>query len=113
MTINKIVLTNDLTEEVMKECVEKKTDMIMSYHPPIFKPLTRLTTSSWKERVIISCLKNRIALYSPHTSFDALDGGVNDWLLKPFGDGNTKPLKEDSMGVGPGRLTVLNCPLIL
>ena len=34
---------------------------------------------------MISCISNQIALYSPHTSFDAIDGGVNDWLLKPFG----------------------------
>lgn len=113
MTINKIMLTNDLTEEVMNECVEKKTDMIISYHPPIFKPLTRLTTKSWKERVIISCVNNQIALYSPHTSFDSVDGGVNDWLLKPFGNGSTIPLEEDGMGIGPGRLLFLNRSLNL
>ena len=31
------------------------------------------------------CLENRIALYSPHTSFDAIPNGVNDWLISPFG----------------------------
>ena len=48
MRINKIVLTNDLTERVMKECIEKRTDMIISYHPPVFRPLKRITSESWK-----------------------------------------------------------------
>ena len=49
MTINKIILTNDLTEDVMKECVDKKADMIVSYHPPIFRPLKKLTSSSFEK----------------------------------------------------------------
>ena len=39
----------------------------------------------FQERIVALCLENRIALYSPHTSFDAVAGGVNDWLLEPFG----------------------------
>ena len=26
-----------------------------------------------------------MAVYSPHTTFDAVNEGVNDWLLIPFG----------------------------
>ena len=59
--------------------------MILSYHPPIFVPLKRLTQSSWKERLVVQCVENRIAVYSPHTSYDAVKGGVNDWLVQPFG----------------------------
>merc|ERR1712126_584617 len=113
MIINKIVLTNDLTEEVMNECIEKKADMIISYHPPIFRPLMKLTTSSWKERILISCLQHQMALCSPHTSFDAINGGVNDWLLKPFGEGDKKSLEEGNDGVGPGRIVTLNYPIVL
>ena len=43
-----VLLTNDLTEDVLKEALEFKTGLIISYHPPIFKPLTKITTSSWK-----------------------------------------------------------------
>ena len=50
--ISKVILTNDLTEDVMKECLEEKADMILSYHPPIFKPLKRLTEENWKVRTM-------------------------------------------------------------
>ena len=38
-----------------------------------------------QERVTVTCLENRIAVFSPHTCYDALDGGVNDWLCEAFG----------------------------
>ena len=82
--VSSMLLTNDLTEPVIKEAIEKKVDMILSYHPPIFRPFQRLTQKTWKERVIIKCIEHRIAVYSPHTSYDAVLGGVNDWLIKPF-----------------------------
>lgn len=34
---------------------------------------------------MVKCIENKIALYSPHTSFDAIVDGVNDWLISPFG----------------------------
>lgn len=46
--IKNILLTNDLTENVMKEAVDIDTDLIISYHPPIFSPLKRITNNSWK-----------------------------------------------------------------
>jgi len=83
-TINKILLTNDLTESVMDEAIASSIDLIYSYHPPIFASLKKITTSSWKERIVGKCLENRIAVFSPHTSLDALKGGVNDWLTEAF-----------------------------
>nr|CAD7588514.1 unnamed protein product [Timema genevievae] len=84
--IANILLTNDLTEAVMQEALELSTDLIISYHPPIFVPLKSVTTKTWKERLIATCLENRIALYSPHTSWDVVKDGVNDWLARAFGE---------------------------
>ena len=30
------------------------------------------------------CLENKIAIYSPHTAWDAVFGGVTDWLTDAF-----------------------------
>lgn len=46
--VSHILLTNDLTEDVMQEAIDLKTDMIISYHPPIFAPLKTINTSTWK-----------------------------------------------------------------
>ena len=50
LLVSRVMLTNDLTEDVLEECVEKKADLIVSYHPPIFRPLKRLTQENWKVR---------------------------------------------------------------
>jgi len=83
--VTKILLTNDLTESVIKEGIDKKVGMIISYHPPIFRPLKRITWKNPKERIITLALENRIAIYSPHTCCDVVHGGVNDWLAKSLG----------------------------
>lgn len=43
-----ILLTNDLTEDVMDEAIKLQTDLIITYHPLIFAPLKSITTQSWK-----------------------------------------------------------------
>ncbi|KAK7488245.1 hypothetical protein BaRGS_00020552 [Batillaria attramentaria] len=93
--VRKILLTNDLTPPVMEEAVDEKVNMIVSYHPPIFAPLKRITQNSWKERIVGKCLENRIAMFSPHTSWDAAADGVNDWLIRACGDvTDLKPLEQ-------------------
>nr|XP_046916815.1 NIF3-like protein 1 [Dermatophagoides farinae] len=91
--IKRIMLTNDLTEKVMDESIVKNVDLIIAYHPPIFRPFKSICQSNWKERIIAKCLVNKIAVYSPHTALDAIHGGINDWLLGPFKCSNIRPVE--------------------
>ncbi|XP_053658587.1 NIF3-like protein 1 [Anopheles marshallii] len=106
--ITNILLTNDLTEAVVLEAREKNAQMIISYHPPIFAPLKRLTQASWKERIIIDCIRHDIAIYSPHTSWDNVNNGVNDWLAAslPHEPYLCRPILENplNMAYGSGRV---------
>eukprot|EP00106_Octopus_bimaculoides_P006604 XP_014774046.1 PREDICTED: NIF3-like protein 1 [Octopus bimaculoides] len=95
--VSKILLTNDLTPEVLNEAIDLKANFILSYHPPIFSPLKRLCQSSWKQKLIVRAIENRIAIYSPHTSCDALKNGVNDWLLSAFASSDSA--REDGFFV--------------
>ncbi|KAK3892014.1 hypothetical protein Pcinc_004139 [Petrolisthes cinctipes] len=91
-----ILLTNDLTEEVVEEAEQRGAGLILSYHPPIFRPLKRITTSSWKGKIVARCLEQGIAIYSPHTACDALKGGVNDWLIKAFDCNHVTPVQQST-----------------
>uniref|UniRef100_A0A0A9YGC8 NIF3-like protein 1 n=1 Tax=Lygus hesperus TaxID=30085 RepID=A0A0A9YGC8_LYGHE len=82
--VKSVLLTNDLTENVLEEAVSGRFSMIVSYHPPVFSAMKRITGETWKERIVACCLENRIAVYSPHTSWDAASGGVTDWLAGAF-----------------------------
>lgn len=86
--ISSVLFTNDLTEAVLDEALAAKSNLIISYHPPIFAPIKSLKNSNWKERIIMKCIENSIAVYSPHTSCDAVEDGVNDWLIDSFGKFN-------------------------
>ena len=95
--VRNILLTNDLTDAVVDEVTRlaqagEKMDLIVSYHPPIFKPLKRIAQRSTKERIIVWAIENRVAVYSPHTASDSVWGGVNDWLVSGCGEGIVKPL---------------------
>ncbi|KAM9248511.1 NIF3-like protein 1 isoform 1-T2 [Dugong dugon] len=91
-TVSTLFLTNDLTEEVMEEALQKKADLILSYHPPVFRPLKRVTWNTWKERLVIRALENRVGIYSPHTAYDAAPRGVNSWLAKGLGACTSHPI---------------------
>lgn len=91
--VRDILLTNDLTLAVCQEAIDKKVNLILSYHPPIFAPFKRLTQKSVKERIIVKCIENRIAVYAPHTIYDNCKEGVNYWLLEAFS--NFIDLKSD------------------
>ncbi|CAH8446667.1 unnamed protein product [Dicrocoelium dendriticum] len=114
--IKDVLVTNDLTGSVLSEAIRKRINFILSYHPPVFNPLKRFTQDSWRERVVIQCLENRVAVFSPHTGLDAKKGGVNDWLISPFG---MKPRLHFNFRVqrrrprGYGRLATLSSRLKL
>jgi len=72
--VEHVFLTNDLTEEVLEEAIDKRASLIVSYHPPIFSGIKRITQDRWKDRLVVKCMENRIALYSPHTSYDVVKG---------------------------------------
>lgn len=83
--VKTILLTNDLTDAVMDEAEAMSCDLIISYHPPLFRPVKRLVQKDWKQRLAIRAVEARMAIFSPHTSWDSVKGGVNDWLVGGLG----------------------------
>lgn len=80
-----ILLTNDLTVAVMEEAEAMSCDLIVSYHPPLFRPIKRLVKKDWKQLLAVRAIESGIAIFSPHTSWDSVKGGVNDWLVGGLG----------------------------
>lgn len=97
--VNTVLITNDLTEQVLDEVLANpgagaggRVGLIVAYHPPIFKPYKKLTQHSAKERIVVRAVEERIGIYSPHTSLDNMEGGINDWLLSAVGEGEVTAL---------------------
>ncbi|XP_004628655.1 NIF3-like protein 1 [Octodon degus] len=92
-TVRTLLLTTDLTEAVLQEALRAKADLVLAYHPPIFRPLARVTAATWKERLVVRALEGRVAVYSPHTALDAAPQGVNAWLAKGLGACTSRPIR--------------------
>lgn len=92
--IKKVLLTIDLAEDVMEEVLAVGADMVIAYHPPIFDSVKKFNTEKWQVRVSMLCIENKIAVFSPHTSWDIVKGGLTDWLSSPFEFAEIKPIKQ-------------------
>lgn len=78
-----ILLCLDVNEEVVKEAVKRKCNLIISHHPVLFKALKKLDTENDKEsRIIEKLIKKDITLYSAHTNLDFTKDGVSFQLAK-------------------------------
>ncbi len=80
-----ILLTLDVTEEVVEEAVRKKANLIVAHHPIVFKGLRRITGSTYVERVVLAAIQQRIAVYAIHTNLDNVAAGVNRMLATRLG----------------------------
>jgi dinuclear metal center YbgI/SA1388 family protein len=88
------LLCVDLTSEVAAEAIAGHFDIVVAYHPPIFKPVTRLTAQGrGPEAAVFACVSSGIAVYSPHTALDAAEGGTNDTIAALCGIAETAPLE--------------------
>ncbi|WP_185851127.1 Nif3-like dinuclear metal center hexameric protein [Blattabacterium cuenoti] len=80
--VKKIMITLDLTEEVFSESMDKKCNLIISFHPILFKPIKSLIGNNYSERVLISALKNNISVYVIHTNLDVIWDGTHSYISK-------------------------------
>ena len=87
----RLLLTIDLTGPVLREAARAGADMVLAYHPPIFKPLSRLTADT--APVALAAARAGLAVYSPHTALDAAAGGTNDVLAEAVGIRRPRPLE--------------------
>ncbi len=87
--IGRAMLTIDYTAAVAAEAAQHVCDVVVSYHPPIFDAIKRITAGS----LIHDAIRRGVAIYSPHTALDVADGGTNDMLADALGLTDRQPLR--------------------
>lgn len=108
--INKILLALDCTEEVIKEAKEIGAELILTHHPLLFRKPSTITTDTLLGKKIIDLIKNDINLYSAHTNWDSVNGGLNDTLVEMLGfsKGIIMDKNQFDSDAGIGRVVDLN-----
>ena len=75
--VSGILVTLDTLEAVVDEAIENNCNLIVSFHPIIFKGLKKLTGKTYVERVVIKAIKHNVAIIAKHTALDNAFQGVN------------------------------------
>jgi dinuclear metal center YbgI/SA1388 family protein len=102
-----MMLCIDLMPKVVDETIAAKAQMVMAYHPPIFKAVSRLVSPGpTPEAAVHRCIAHGLAVYSVHTALDAADGGTNDCLARLCGIQRTEPLEYTESGPMEYKLAV-------
>ena len=96
--VGRVLITLDVTEEVVDYAIESAFDLIISHHPLVFKPLSSVVEDNHVARKVIKLLNSGISVFSFHTRADKVTGGVNDKLAELLGLENVRPFGDDFLG---------------
>jgi dinuclear metal center YbgI/SA1388 family protein len=84
-TVNKVLLTLDITNEAVREAAAGGAEVIVSHHPVIYDPLSVIS----EENPAALAFRLNIACICSHSPLDLAAGGINDiiygLLKEPFG----------------------------
>ncbi|WP_227395128.1 Nif3-like dinuclear metal center hexameric protein [Jeotgalibacillus aurantiacus] len=90
--VDKVLLTLDVTNEIVEEAIKSGAGMIIAHHPLIFRPLRSINLEEPSGQVIEKIIKHDLTVFAAHTNLDITKGGVNDWLAEKLGIQNPQVL---------------------
>ena len=95
--VNNILLTIDVTQDVVAEAIEKSINLIISHHPLILDTEEISDIQNKRIQLRKQMEENNIVLYVAHTNADIAQGGVNDSLAKVLGLQNIESFGAEKM----------------
>lgn len=96
--IKKVLITLDVTPEVVDEAVEKGCDFILSHHPVIWNGIKKFTSDYPTVDALTKAIRAGIGVYAAHTNVDAMAHGMSHRLLADLGAVGIEPLFENGFG---------------
>jgi len=77
-----VLVTMEVTDEVLQEALDKNCDAILTFHPLIYAPLRAIDRKDRVGRLVSELIRHDMALMVVHTSFDAFPQGTNAILAE-------------------------------
>ena len=91
---SRVAVCHEVTETVVASLEADPVDLLVSYHPLLFRPVDRLVAGRSPAGRALRLLTAGIGLAVAHTNFDVAPGGTADTLASALG-------LEDPVGFGP------------
>ena len=104
--IKGVMISLDLTLDVISEAIEKNCNLIITHHPFIFDKISCIDFNTPMGEKINKLIKNDINVVSMHTNLDKAAGGVNDVLCEKLNLSSVENLTDEEFSIG--RIGVLN-----
>lgn len=115
--VKKVLTCLDVTPRTVEKAIEESCQMIVSHHHPIISPIKTTLQSEWYERIRTLTTKGGITIYTAHTSYDSVKGGLNDYVGELIGLDNMRPLQfhndDPTSPHGMGRIGMLSVPMVM
>jgi dinuclear metal center YbgI/SA1388 family protein len=89
-TVTCALIALDMTPAVLEEAVKLDAQLIVTHHPLLLKPVSRLSTESPTGHLAFRLAEERIALYCAHTNLDRARDGVSFELARRLGANNLR-----------------------
>ncbi|XMB87311.1 Nif3-like dinuclear metal center hexameric protein [Mycoplasmatota bacterium WC44] len=83
--IKRVLITLDITKDVIDEAIINEVDLILSHHPLNFNPLRNVNYDEYYGYLISKVIENNISVFSMHTNYDKAEKGMNYQLVKNLG----------------------------
>ena len=94
VNVKKALIALEINNEVIDEAIKNKVELIIAHHPMLFDPIKSICPCDHKGAYIIKLIKNNISVFSLHTPYDKVKGGLNDYFLEKLGLKNIKQVSD-------------------
>ena len=74
--VERVLVSLDVTSEVLREAAEVDATMVLAHHPLLFRPLARLTPSTASGRLALAAARQGTAVAAAHTNLDVAQDGA-------------------------------------
>lgn len=98
--ISRVLLTVDVTHEIIEEAIDGKFDLVLAHHPFLLRPVNSVAEQKPKGSLLAKAIRANLAIYAAHTNADIVENGVSDVLAKSLGLAESKPLQGINEGAG-------------
>lgn len=98
--VRRVLFALDVTDHVVTHALETNADVILSHHPLVFAKLPALTVDDPVGRRLIRLTRAGVSVFSFHTRFDRVHGGVNDALASALALSEVSVLGENEASLG-------------
>jgi len=87
-SVESVAVCHEVTRHIVDMVNAENIDLLVSYHPLLFAPTTRIVSGRGPAGRAADLLRHQVSLLVVHTAFDVAPGGVADALADALGLGD-------------------------